>query len=106
MNWRKSDKEMSALYARNPWLYVIEWRERLNRCVMHLSGARGMTPEEVEWEAKELREAADDLSRLADVWEAEAKEQARIEALRNVGGRTPEEAALYLAKADKLEAGA
>lgn len=105
MNWRKSDKELSALYDSNPWLYVIEWRERLTRCVMHLSGVRGMTPQEVEWEAKELREAADDLIKLAEYWESEAKKQARIEALRNVEGRTPEEAAVFLAKADKLEAG-
>lgn len=104
MNWRKSDRDLAALYQRNPWLYVIEWRERLERCVRHLQGVQRLDPQEVAWEAKQLRDVADELHGIADRWEREAAKRTRIDALRNVAGRTPAEAAAYLAKADALEA--
>jgi hypothetical protein len=37
VNWRTSNADLAKLYERAPWLYMIEWRERLDRCVNHLS---------------------------------------------------------------------
>jgi hypothetical protein len=107
MNWRKSSKELAALFERNPWLYMMEWRERLDRCVEHLHAglsAKTIDPDGARWEARSLRSTSEWLAQIADALEAHATKTERIAALRSVQGRTPEEAAAFLAKADELEA--
>lgn len=108
MNWRKSNAELTALHARVPWLYFVEWRERLDRCIQHLDGAasdrRQPEPDEAREEARRLRSSAEYLMHIADKLDAAAKKTERVRALRDTSGRTPAEAAAYLAKADELEA--
>jgi len=106
MNWRTSTAELARLYERSPWLYMIEWRERLDRCINHLSAAAidgKLDPGEAFLEAEQLRRSAEFLHSTADRLEAEARRREKIAALRNVDGRTPEEAATFMAKADELE---
>lgn len=105
MNWRKSNAELARLHARSPWLYMMEWRERLDRCVEQLhAGCTGLSPEAAEVEARQLRSTAEWLGQIADTMEARAHRDARIIALRRTTGRTPAEAKLYAEKADALEA--
>jgi hypothetical protein len=105
MNWRKSDRELGELFKRSPWLYMIEWRERLDRCVMHLQAGvdAPWEPGEARIEAESLRGTAEWLTAVAAQLEDRARKTERIAALRNVMGRTPEEAALFRAKADEIE---
>lgn len=106
MNWRTSSAELSRLYNRSPWLYMIEWRERLERCVQHLEGGASegrLDPGEALYEAEHLRHAAHSLTNLAELLEARAKTQEKITALRATMGRTTEETVAFLAKADELE---
>ncbi|HTJ35914.1 MAG TPA: hypothetical protein VL738_22050 [Dactylosporangium sp.] len=107
MNWRKSSAELSRLYDRSPWLYMIEWRERLDRCVMHLDGGAvdgRLSPDEARMEAEQLRSTAEHLLHIAGRLTEQARKRELITALRNVDGRTPEEAAAFIAKADEIEA--
>jgi hypothetical protein len=105
MNWRTSDRDLAELFKRSPWLYMIEWRERLDRCVAHLqAGAQApWEPSEALLEARSLRSTAEWLIAVAAQLEDRARTAERVAALRNVTGRTPEEAALFSAKADELE---
>lgn len=68
-------------------------------------------PDMREHEAQDLRWALDDMATYVmavrqelDRIEGVNRKAERIKALREVGGRTPEEAALYLRKAAELEA--
>lgn len=106
MNWRTSSADLAKLYERAPWLYMIEWRERLDRCVSHLqAGAqeRRLEPDEARIEARSIRMTAAWLTAVAEQLEDGARRTERIDALRNVEGRTPEEAVMFRAKADELE---
>jgi hypothetical protein len=105
VNWRKSDRELAALFERSPWLYMIEWRERLDRCVAHLQAGVDATwePDEARLEAQSLRSTAEWLASIAGQLEERARKTERVTALRNIAGRTPEEAALFRAKADEIE---
>lgn len=110
MNWRRTNKDLSELYKHSPWLYMIEWRERLERCIDHLEAGMaaappGMSPEETLYEVDDLRRHADSLTTLIEAMDRRARRQLKIAALRNVDGRTPEEADLFLAKADELASG-
>lgn len=107
MNWRKSDVALAALFERSPWLYMIEWRERLDRCIAHLNAGveAPWEPDEARLEARSLRSSADWLIAVAGMLEDRARKTERITALRNTTGRTPEEAALFQAKADEIERG-
>lgn len=65
-----------------------------------------------DYEQEELRWLVDDLTQYAHIWEEQIEDlkkrkakQEKVDALRNVAGREPEEAATYLAKADELERG-
>lgn len=65
-----------------------------------------------EDEIRQLRWIADDISEYAEIVQRELdrlegvdRKAERIRQLRNVAGRTPEEAAAYLAKAAQLEGG-
>ena len=109
MNWRKSNAELAAYLERGaPFLYLSEWTQRLDRCINHLQAVEdydlGM-PEEVSFTTASLRSSAHWLLAVADRLDAAAARRARIAALRNVEGRTPEEARAFLAKADELERG-
>lgn len=55
---------------------------------------------------EELQDYVEHAQRYLDEVEGVDRRAERIKALRNVSGRTPAEAAVYLAKADHLEAGA
>lgn len=105
MNWRKSNRDLAALFRRSPWLYMIEWRERLDRCVAHLqAGVEGQwEPDEARLEAESLRGTAEWLTAVAAQLEDRARMTERVAALRNVTGRTPEEAAMFRAKADEID---
>lgn len=107
MNWRKSNAELSALLERAPFLYLTEWRERLDRCVAHLQPAEDYDlgqPDEVRLTTDSLRLTAEWLLAVADRLDGAAVKRARIAALRDTTGRTPEEALAYQTKADELEA--
>lgn len=65
---------------------------------------------EDRYELERLRYVADDIAEYAAVIQREIdrlegvdRRAERVRALRSVEGRTPEEAAVYLAKADQLE---
>lgn len=107
MNWRRSNAELSRLHKRSPWLYMIEWRERLDRCVMALDGGARekalLDPAAARLEAEQLRSSAEWLVLIAARLDKGARKTERVAALRNVEGRTAQEAAVYLAKADELD---
>lgn len=63
-----------------------------------------------DWDEESLRWFIDDMETLVAAWKAEIEKRAgvatkkeRIAQLREVAGRTDEERAIYLAKADELE---
>lgn len=106
MNWRKSNAELAALLDRGfPFLFLREWTERLDRCIGMLQAAEAYDlgePDEVALTTDSLRESARWLLVVADRLDDRARRRGRIAALRDTRGRTPEEAALYRAKADEL----
>ncbi len=64
----------------------------------------------MDWEQEDLRRAVDDLIMYAEIWKTEIEKmhgeqtmQEKIDALRNIAGRSEGESALFLAKADELE---
>jgi len=60
----------------------------------------------LRWIADEVAEYAAVIQREVDRLEGVDRTSERVKALRQVAGRTPAEAAAYLAKADQLEASA
>lgn len=106
MNWRKSNAELAQWLEHAPFLYLSEWTQRLDRCISFLQAAEDHdlgTPDELKLSTDSMRSSAEWLLKVADRLDATAAQRARIVALRNVDGRTPEEAAAFLAKADELE---
>lgn len=57
----------------------------------------------LRWVADEVAECAAVIQREVDRLEGVDRTAERVKALRQVSGRTPEETAVYLAKADQLE---
>lgn len=57
----------------------------------------------LRWIAEEVAQYAEVMQRELDRLEGTDRLAERVKALRQVAGRTPEEAAAYLAKADALE---
>lgn len=60
--------------------------------------------EELRWRLREMQTYVEAASRHLDDLEGTDRRAERVKALREVAGRTPAEAALYLAKADQIEA--
>lgn len=57
----------------------------------------------MRWVAQEISQYAEVIQRELDRLEGVDRKAERIKALRSLEGRTPEEAAAFLAKADQLE---
>lgn len=60
---------------------------------------------EIRWRLSELQEWIASMEAQLDQIEGVDRLAERIQLLRNVAGRTPEESAIYLAKAEQLEKG-
>ncbi len=59
--------------------------------------------ERLRWLLDDMRDYVEVASRHLDELDGKDRREERIKALRRIAGRTPEEAAAYLAKADQLE---
>lgn len=84
---------------------MCRWFSRAIRTRIDTEDAiqNGYELQRLRWIAQEIAEYAEVVQRELDRLEGVDRKTERIKALRSIEGRTPEEAAAFLAKAEQLE---